>query len=120
MSKIKSKNTIPEILLKNALRGTYLRHHSRGILGNPDFASKKYLVAVFVDGDFWHGYNWKILGKIPPKGFWQGKINRNMKRDREYNKKLKDIGWTVIRFWEHEVKQEPVNCASKIKKSLRN
>ena len=80
MSKIRSKNTSLEtnfrkLLWKNGL-GRYRIHYK--LPGKPDivYVSKK--VAIFLDGDFWHGYNWKKLGKIPPKAYWQGKIQKKV------------------------------------------
>ncbi len=120
MSCIKSVNTSLEInfkklLSKNKIKG--FRKHPK-ILGNPDFASSKKRIAIFIDGDFWHGYNWKNLGKIPPKKYWQKKIERNIKRDKRYNKQLKEEGWKVLRFWEHDIKKNPAKCLSKISKLL--
>jgi len=86
--------------------------------GKPDivFVSKK--IAIFVDGDFWHGYEWKSKGRAPPKGYWQDKINRNIERDKEVDKELQSKGWRVIRIWEHEVKNNIKKCIEEIKKSL--
>ena len=116
MSKIKSKNTAIEIcfrklLWKNGLKGFRANYD---LPGKPDivFASKK--IAIFLDGDFWHGYNWKKLGKIPPKTYWQSKIQRNINRDKLTTKTLKKNGWKVIRLWEHEINQDPQKCVDKI------
>ena len=114
MSKIRSKNTKPELILKNLLKGKYLRYQPKGILGNPDFASKQYKLAIFIDGDFWHGYNWKKLGKVPPKDFWQEKITKNIRRDTKYNKALKKNGWVVLRIWEHQILNNPHTFTLKI------
>lgn len=114
MLRIRSKNTTPELILRQSLMGMRLRYQPK-MLGSPDFASKKHKVAVFVDGDFWHGYNWKKLGKVPPNGFWQSKIERNIARDRKYSAYLRNEGWEVIRFWEHEVIPDPDRCVKKIK-----
>jgi len=104
MSSIHSKDTSVEINLRRELykRGFRYRVNYK-LKGKPDivFPSKK--LAIFVDGDFWHGYNWEALGKKPPKGFWQEKIVRNMERDRNVNKFLEEEGWTVMRFWEHGI-----------------
>ena len=116
MSKIRSTNTNPELFLRVALKGNYLRYQPKGVLGNPDFASKKHKIAVFVDGDFWHGYNWKNLGKVPPKKYWQEKIQKNIDRAKKYNQILRKGGWKVLRFWEHEIMKNPSKCISKIMK----
>jgi DNA mismatch endonuclease (patch repair protein) len=120
MSKIKSTNTRLEIsfrklLSKNKIRG-YRLHYK--IAGKPDIVFPVKRVVVFIDGDFWHGYNWKKLGKIPPKKYWQAKIERNIARDKIYTKQLKKDGWKVLRFWEHEIKKNPEKCLLKVKKAL--
>ena len=121
MSSIKSVNTSLELnfkklLSKNKVKG--FRKHSK-MLGNPDFASAKKRIVIFIDGDFWHGYNWKKLGKIPPKKYWQAKIEKNIARDKKYTKLLKKEGWKVLRFWEHDIKKNPIKCLSKINKLLK-
>lgn len=120
MSRIKSVNTslelsVRKLLSKNKIRGYRLNYK---ILGKPDivFLSKK--IAIFVDGDFWHGYNWKRLNKVPPKRYWQKKIEKTIERDKRYTKQLKKDGWRVLRFWEHEIKKNPEKCLIKIKKIL--
>lgn len=121
MSRIKSKNTSLEtnfrkLLWENNL-GRYRIHYR--LPGKPDivYVSKK--VVIFLDGDFWHGYNWKKLGKIPPKAYWQEKIQKNIDRAQKYNRALKKDGWKVLRFWEHEIKRDSQKCIKKIKSTLR-
>src|SRR3989344_6089130 len=106
MSHIKSVNTSLEIGFKKHLK----------MLGNPDFSSSKKRIAIFIDGDFWHGYNWKKLGKIPPKKYWQKKIEKTIERDKKYTKQLKKEGWKVLRLWEHDIKKNLAKCLLKIKK----
>lgn len=118
MSKIKSKNTSLEISFRKLLWKSgmkYYRIHYNAP-GKPDivFVSKK--IAIFLDGDFWHGYNWKKLGKIPPKGYWQAKIEKNIERARKYNAILRKSGWHVLRFYESEFKRNPERCIDKVKK----
>lgn len=120
MSRIKSKNTSLEtnfrkLLWQNGL-GRYRIHYS--LPGKPDivYVSKK--VVIFLDGDFWHGYNWKKLGKVPPKAYWQGKIQKNIDRAQKYNGALKKDGWKVLRFWEHEIKRDSQKCIKKVKNAL--
>ena len=116
MSRIRSKNTSLEVefrklLWKNGL-GRYRIHYN--LPGKPDivYVSKK--IVIFLDGDFWHGYNWKKLGKVPPRKYWQKKIQKNIDRAKKYNKMLKKDGWKVIRIWEHEVKKNEGKFISKI------
>ena len=118
MSRIRSKNTSLEVefrklLWKNGL-GHYRIHYK--LSGKPDvvYVSKK--IVIFIDGDFWHGYNWKKLGKIPPKKYWQEKIQKNIDRAKKYNRQLRKEGWTVFRFWEHDIKKNPEKKIKKIRK----
>jgi len=90
------------------------------MFGSPDFVFHKHKLAVFVDGDFWHGYNWKKRKIIPKAGYWQEKILRNMKRDLKVNRTLRDAGWRVTRFWEHKVVKQPAKCAVKIREILND
>lgn len=115
MSKIHSNNTSPELILKRAIRRLGFSYQPK-MFGNPDFIHKKKKIVIFVDGDFWHGYNWRILGKTPPKEYWQEKIRKNIARDKRYNKELKKIGFSVLRFWEHDVINEIGKVLERIKK----
>lgn len=121
MSHIRHKNTSLEVnfrklLWEKGLRG-YRIHYN--LPGKPDivYVSKK--IVIFLDGDFWHGYNWKKLGKVPPKKYWQEKIQKNIDRAKKYNKQLKKDGWTVLRFWEHDVKKKPDKCIKKVKEAWK-
>lgn len=106
MSRIRSSNNASTELraiqeFKRAgLRGWRRR---QPLLGSPDFVFPKARVAVFVDGCFWHGH--PRLARIPKtnRAFWEAKIARNKARDREVNRGLRRLGWTVVRIWEHEV-----------------
>ena len=118
MSHIRGKNTSIEIsfrklLLKNGM-GRYRIHYN--LPGKPDivYVSKK--IVVFLDGDFWHGYKWKNLGKAPPRKYWRRKIEKNIGRDKKYNLLLKKDGWKVVRLWEHDIKKHSDRCLNKIKK----
>lgn len=74
------------------------------LFGKPDFAFPAERVAIFVDGEFWHGH--PTRAKIPEdnRAFWERKIKRNKARDREVNRTLRQKGWTVVRVWQHELK----------------
>ncbi len=121
MSNIKHKNTSLEVSFRKLLWendfGRYRIHYK--LPGKPDivYVSKK--IIIFLDGDFWHGYNWKKLGKIPPKKYWQKKIQKNIDRAKKYNKQLKKDGWIVLRFWEHNVKKNPKKCIKKVKEAWK-
>lgn len=115
MSKIRSKNTMPELMMARALRKGGLRQFDRKakVFGHPDFVFEKEKVSVFVDGRFWHGYGYsKRKNKLQP--FWRKKIANNIKRDKLVNNRLKGEGWKVLRFWDDQVKKEPENCVKSI------
>ena len=118
MSKIRSKNTKPELLFRKALwkEGVRYRVDSKKLPGKPDVSIQKYKLAIFIDGEFWHGYNWdERKDKIKSnRGFWVPKIERNMQRDLEVNRQLNTMGYTVFRFWEKEIKSELNKCINDV------
>ncbi len=105
MSKIRSKNTKAEVLVFRELRrrGIYFQKHYKQVAGNPDIALPRKKKAVFIDGDFWHGYRFNEQKKRLPKKYWIGKIEGNIVRDRKNRAKLKRKGWQVLRVWEHDL-----------------
>lgn len=109
MAKIKGKNTKPEILLRKALWASNLRFriHVKDLPGKPDLAIKKYKLAVFVDGEFWHGKDWAVRKHQikSNRNFWIPKIERNMQVDRINRMRLEEMGYVVMRFWDKEVKE---------------
>ena len=123
MQSNKSKGTKPELVLAKAMWALGLRYrkNSGGIFGKPDFSFKKYKVAVFVDGEFWHGKDWEQR-KVEIKGnreFWIAKIERNIRRDMEVTGRLKAEGWTVLRFWSNDVVKNTPYCAEKVKEIVQ-
>lgn len=112
-----------EIALRDALarNGFRFRKQKLSVFGKPDFCSKKYKVAVFVDGEYFHGKDWQIQkNRIKTnREFWWRKIEGNIARDVLVNKTLKKEGWKVIRFWSQEVKKNPDKCAQKILNTLQ-
>lgn len=117
MASVKAKDTQPELLLRRALhrRGLRYRLHDRRLPGRPDLVFVSARVAVFVDGDFWHGYGWRERGfssfeaqfdnhRDPER--WRTKIARNMARDAEVNSQLEQLGWTVVRVFESDVRRD--------------
>ena len=127
MSSIGSQNTKPEILLGSAMWRLGLRYRKHyKVIGKPDFAFVTKKVAVFCDGDFWHGNNWKIRGLESLdeelnsyNEFWREKIKRNIKRDKLVTKSLMESGWEVLRFWESDIKSDPLELAYKVKLALK-
>jgi len=120
MQNIRSKNTIPELLVMNELkrRKIYFAKHVNKIFGKPDIVFRRRKVIVFIDSDFWH-YNPKIF--IMPSTnveYWKKKIQKNRERDKLVNKTLKKEGWRVIRFWESNIKKDKNKIVDKIVKIL--
>ena len=91
-------------------------------MGKPDIAFIGKKVAVFCDSEFWHGYDWENKQQEikTRREFWIPKIERNMQRDKEVTEYLESTGWIVIRFWGHEIKNDPESCADIIQKALEN
>ncbi len=123
MRKIRSDKTTPEILLQRALRKEKIkfRKNCSILYGKPDIALVDKKIVVFVDGEFWHGYRWKEKKKKIKnnRAYWIPKIERNIARDKQNNKKLKKAGWQVIRLWQHQVIKDLPGCIQKIKKTLK-
>lgn len=125
MSSIKSTDTEPELLLRKALweKGLRYRINYKQLPGKPDIVFTRARIAVFCDGDFWHGHNWALRG-IPSleeelasyTDFWKNKILKNIERDKKNNEKLKECGWIVIRFWESDIRNNLENCVSCVEK----
>jgi DNA mismatch endonuclease, patch repair protein len=122
MSKIGSKNTKPEIQFRKELwkLGIRYRKHVQAIPGNPDIVIKKYKIVIFIDGEFWHGYNWEEKkNRIKSnRNFWIPKIERNMQRDLENNLKIEALGYKVFRFWEHSIRKDILSCLNVIKQYI--
>lgn len=123
MQAIKSKDTEIEIILRKELwsRGYRYRKNYKKLIGKPDIALTKYKIVIFCDSEFWHGKNYKeSTDRIGTNSeYWKQKIKRNMERDREVNEKLMTEGWTVLRFWEKEIRKEFDSCISKIEEAIQ-
>jgi len=120
MSKIRSKNTKIELVVFSELRKRriYFQKHYKRVIGSPDIAVPRKKIAIFIDGDFWHGRNFSKVGKRLPKKYWREKIESNILRDRKNRAKLKKQGWKVLRIWEYEVKKDLPTIISKIQKLI--
>ena len=118
MKKIKAKNSKIEVKFGKALWNMGLRYRKnvRSLPGIPDIVLRKYRLVIFVDGGFWHGYQWeKRRDEIRSnREFWIAKIERNIQHDKEVNRQLEEMGWHVERLWEHEIKKEFHVCVAKI------
>ena len=114
MSQIRGKNTKIEIKMKKILNETGFKFEMHPkMYGNPDFAHRRKRIAIFCDGDFWHGYRYGKKKK-PSKKYWRDKIENNMRRDRKYSRNLRREGWSVLRLWEHDIEKNPEKCRRKI------
>ena len=122
MRQVKNKDSKIELTLRKALwaKGNRYRKNVSSIYGHPDIAFKGKKVAVFVDSEFWHGYNWEERKKDfkSHQEFWIPKIERNIERDLEVNEKLSSDGWTVLRLWGKEVEKNLDECISKIMEAI--
>lgn len=118
MSHVKLKHGAAETMLAKTLwrSGIRYRCNYKALPGSPDIAITKYHVAIFVDGEFWHGYDWerRKARLRRNKEYWIEKIEENIARDQRNDIKLAALGWTAIHFWEKEVKKDVEGCASDI------
>src|SRR5947207_3188047 len=115
MSRVRTTNTDLEELVCSALRrrGLRFRKHVRGRPGTPDVVFPAARVAVFIDGEFWHGYRFPTW-RASMSGFWQEKIERNRARDRRNFARLRRQGWSVIRLWQHDIRTDLAPCVERI------
>jgi DNA (cytosine-5)-methyltransferase 1 len=121
MRRVRSSDTTPEILLRKALWQRGLRYAicKTELPGKPDIVLPSRRIAIFVDGDLWHGGQWQHRGKVAledqfsvtrSKDYWLEKIRRNMERDCAATDRLLCAGWTVLRFWESEIHKNLKQC----------
>ena len=130
MAAVRSRDTGPEIALRRALhaRGVRYRLHAADVPGRPDIVVRTRKVAVFVDGDLWHGNpdEWRRRGKqdlasmFPTRtAWWVAKIQRNIDRDRAVDEQLKSRGWRVLRLWASAVLADPEAAADVVAAAFR-
>lgn len=124
MQHIKSKDTTIEITLRKALwkKGYRYRKNYKKLPGKPDIVLTKYKIAIFCDSEFFHGKDWeikrpKLLNSNNPE-YWILKIERNMERDRQNEKQLLFLGWTIIRFWGKEILKDTDACVRVIEEVI--
>jgi len=108
MSRVRSKNTAPELITRKMLHslGYRFRLHKKDLPGSPDIVLPRYRTVIFIHGCFWHGHSCS-KGKIPSSNsqFWREKIESNIKRDKQREGSLESLGWKVITIWECEIKK---------------
>jgi DNA mismatch endonuclease, patch repair protein len=122
MSAIRSKDTKEEITLAKALwhLGYRYRKNNRKIFGCPDFTFATLKIAIFVDGEFFHGKDWETKKKPKTNSdYWIKKIERNMQRDIEVNTYLESQNWKILRFWSNDIKKNLDLCIVEIEKAIR-
>ena len=120
MSRIRSKDTKPEIKIRKFLFSRGIRgYRLSGLPGKPDIIYTKYNIAIFIDGCFWHKCPRCFREPQTNREFWIKKINGNVERDKEVNKILEEKGWKVLRFWEHEVNEDIERCYNIIVDELK-
>ena len=107
MSRVRNKDTDLECLVRSSLHraGLRFRKNVRDLPGSPDIVFRRAKIAVFVDGDFWHGYqfqDWQDRVAL----FWREKIAKNRDRDQKANKALESLGWKIIRVWQHDIESD--------------
>jgi DNA mismatch endonuclease (patch repair protein) len=126
MSRIKNKNTKPEILVRKFLfsKGFRFRLNKKDMPGKPDIVLPKYKTAIFINGCYWHGHENCKFSKLPEtnREFWMNKINGNIKHDNIVREQLSTLGWNVITIWQCELKPKTKDntLASLIKKLQDN
>jgi len=130
MASVRSRNTKPELVLRRAVhaRGARYRIHADDVVGRPDLAIRSRKIAVFVDGDLWHGNpaEWRRRGKtdlasmFPSRTeWWVAKIERNMAHDRKVDEQLRAEGWRVLRLWASDVMADPDSAAETVVGAIR-
>jgi len=127
MSAVRNKDSRAELMLRGGLhaRGLRYRVHVRGLPGRPDIVFRQRRLAIFVDGDMWHGNAWKVRGlrtieDLYPNRthWWVSKITRNIERDREVNAAMAAAGWSVLRLWESDILRGPAEAVALVVERL--
>ena len=124
MSKIRGKDTSIELILRKALwkKGYRYRKNDKSLPGSPDIAITKYKIAIFCDGEFFHGKDWEVLKPRLEKGknpdYWIKKIQRNIDRAQEKDQQLLFLGWTVIHFWGKDILYDTDKCIKVIEEAI--
>lgn len=122
MQAVKATGSAIEVALAKALysKGLRYRKNDKNVYGKPDLSFRKYKIAVFVDGEFWHGKDWETrkYDHKTNKAFWCHKIEQNIERDHDVNRVLHDLGWTVLRFWGNDIKNNLSLCVEQVEMKI--
>lgn len=121
MARVRRSGTSPELALRTILHRAGYRYRlngGSGLPGTPDIVLRKFSLAIFVDGCFWHGC--RQHGSVPKTNthFWVAKILRNQQRDKEVDRALNSLGWKVCRVWEHELQADVRRLVRRIKRLI--
>lgn len=130
MARVQSRDTEPELAFRRAIwrRGLRFRVCDRRIAGKPDLVFPQHHLAVFIDGDFWHGHQWRLrrLASIDDQfatasngSYWRAKIRRNIERDFAATATNLNSGWSVLRFWESDLTRQLENCVNMTVAAIR-
>jgi len=122
MSRIRGKNTKPELAVRSALHcaGYRFRLHRSDLPGKPDIVLSRYHTVIFVNGCFWHQHHGCEKATIPQynRQFWQKKLERTVQRDQQNGRKLRRLGWRVVTLWECRIRDSIDNCVERVGKRL--
>lgn len=124
MQHIRNKDTEIELILRKALWncGIHYRKNCKELPGKPDIALTKYKIAIFCDGEFFHGKDWneqkKRIENSNNSEYWIAKIEKNIERDEKINKQLRYLGWTVLRFWGKDIKKNLNECIKAVEEAI--
>ena len=121
MAAIRGKDTTPEMNIRRMLYARGIRGYRihYPITGKPDIVFTKKKVAIFIDGCYWHKCPQCFQEPQTNRDFWMEKINGNVERDKRVSTELTDNGWTVLRFWEHEVRKDPESVVNRIAEAVQ-
>lgn len=123
MGQVHLKGGKAETALAKALwhEGYRYRRNYKKLPGSPDIAITKYKVAIFVDGEFWHGQDWENRkAKLKSnREYWIEKIEENIARDKRNDEMLSQMGWATLHFWEKEVLKNPASCKETVLEAIR-
>ena len=123
MRSVKGRSTEPELLMRRLLTNLGLRYREQAsdLPGKPDFVSDALRLALFVDGDWWHGRDWPDRKSIPIANavYWEAKLGRNVRRDGQVTARLRSMGWSVVRIWESDLRSQPQVVSKRVAGKVR-
>jgi DNA mismatch endonuclease, patch repair protein len=119
MRAIKSQSTLENKVTKDLWRLGFRFRKNANLYGKPDISIKKYKIVIFIDSCFWHCC--PVHGNMPKsnKDYWEKKLERNIQRDIEVNQYYIDKGWNILRVWEHDLKENPIETTNLIENFIR-